>query len=443
MQGRRRDKSKSGTSGGGGGGARGRAPHVPKNQHDPMSPRHNPPLQQLPVAPPGIRVAPPVAPTHQQMEKLLFAQQLRLQVPRGGGGGGRPAERAINRAPAMAGAPKTLLPAELAAILEVAAMHAVSGAAAVKPPAEQQPTALAPEESPLAQAAVLEPKAELSEEAASEAMTSAAAEAEAVEEERRKQERKAAKKARRLSDVREVGAALLPVLPDESEGGASTACDGRRSCCTVGDFVPLCMLGQGAFGRVQLVRWRGDGRPYAMKLVRLEDASASEGAMEALLTERRALVECAEASHPLLTQIRCAFRSRRHLHLVMPFLQGGTLAALLQRQQPEKVLREDAARFYCAQLTIALGHLHARRILFLDLKLENVMLSAAGDATLVDFGFARCDVDAAAGQASRITHMHMRGVRGTRMHRPPVTTRAHPASPARSTPPGSFPLACR
>ena len=148
--------------------------------------------------------------------------------------------------------------------------------------------------------------------------------------------------------------------------------------------------------------------------------------MEALLTERRALVECAEASHPLLTQLRCAFRSRRHLHLVMPFLQGGTLATLLQRQQPDKVLREDAARFYCAQLTLALGHLHARRILFLDLKLENVMLSAAGDATLVDFGFARCDVDAVAGQASRITRHH-RSPPSHAPASPPLPDSAHPA----------------
>ena len=321
-------------------------------------------------------------------------------------------------------------------------MHAIDGGAAVQPPVHQQLEALVPEGS-LAQAADVGHKMVLIKEAAPEAAAPASEAAapaiatagptavattgaEAIEEERRKQERKAAKKARRLSDARGGVAASVPVLPEEPEDGASTACDSRRSCIAVDDFVPLCMLGQGAFGRVQLVRWRGDGRPYAMKLVRLEDTSASEGAMEALLTERRALIECAEASHPLLTQLRCAFRSRRHLHLVMPFLQGGTLAALLQRQQPDKVLREDAARFYCAQLTLALGHLHARRILFLDLKLENVMLSAAGDATLVDFGFARCDVDAAAGQASRITR-----ARRPHLRVPHSTTPRHPARSSR------------
>ena len=434
-RGRRGGNSDSGNSGGGGssgrgGGARERPPHVPKKQHNPQSPRHQgPPLQQLPAAPPGIRVD--RAPTQQQLEQLLFAQQPpRLEVRRGGGGGGG---RANHAASEMAGSLEAIPRPEVAAVLEVAAIHAVGAVAAVQHPLEQQPEAPAPEES-LAQTAGVEPQVLRAASEAAASVAVAAAEAEAIEEEeRRKQERKAAKKARRLSDTRGGVAVSLPVLPEEPEGGASTVCDGRRSCGALDDFVPLCMLGQGAFGRVQLVRWRGDGRPYAMKLVRLEDASASEGAMEALLTERRALVECAEASHPLLTQLRCAFRSRRHLHLVMPFLQGGTLATLLQRQQPDKVLREDAARFYCAQLTLALGHLHARRILFLDLKLENVMLSAAGDATLVDFGFARCDVDAVAGQASRITRNH---------RSPPSHAPASPPLPDSTHPARSRRLAC-
>ena len=60
-----------------------------------------------------------------------------------------------------------------------------------------------------------------------------------------------------------------------------------------------------------------------------------------------------------------------------------------------QVLAAEAARFYAAQIALGVGALHARRMLYLDLKLENVMLSAAGDATLVDFGFARCDVGVA------------------------------------------------
>ena len=84
----------------------------------------------------------------------------------------------------------------------------------------------------------------------------------------------------------------------------------------------------------------------------------------------------------------------------MPFLQGGTLAGHL-RDRPGYVVPEAAARFYTAQLGLALGALHGRGMLYLDLKLENVMLSAAGDATLVDFGFVRCDVDVAAGGTAK------------------------------------------
>ena len=72
--------------------------------------------------------------------------------------------------------------------------------------------------------------------------------------------------------------------------------------------------------------------------------------------------------------------------------------AYLDSQQPSQTLPEEWARFYAAQIAIALGFLHSRRMLYLDLKLENVLLSAKGDATLVDFGFVRTDIDVGAGQ---------------------------------------------
>ena len=70
-----------------------------------------------------------------------------------------------------------------------------------------------------------------------------------------------------------------------------------------------------------------------------------------------------------------------HIHLGMAFLQGGTLAQLLSQAvaaqpQPGVALPEAHVRFYAAQLVLALGALHARGMLYLDLKLENVMLTA-------------------------------------------------------------------
>ena len=120
-----------------------------------------------------------------------------------------------------------------------------------------------------------------------------------------------------------------------------------------------------------------------MKVVKVEDASASAATLHVLLTERRVLTELSEQPHPLLGSALCCFRSARHLHFVMPLLAGGTLARLMS-SQPGCVLPEAWVRFYAAQIALALGALHSRRMLYLDLKLENVLLSAKGDATLVD-----------------------------------------------------------
>ena len=211
--------------------------------------------------------------------------------------------------------------------------------------------------------------------------------------EAKKRDRKEAKKLRRQSSNTNEGAGGA-VLPTEPIAGAIT---GVRRCRSPADFLTLCRLGQGAFGRVMLVRWCGDGRPYAMKVVRVDEATQSQKGLSQLLVERRALIELAEAPHPLLAAALCCFRSARHLHFVMPFLPGGTLVQVLEAQ-PGGVLADEDARFYAAQITDALGELHSRGMLYLDLKQENIMLNARGDAILIDFGLVKCDVDVRRGQ---------------------------------------------
>ncbi|KAL3920520.1 MAG: hypothetical protein SGPRY_005222 [Prymnesium sp.] len=226
-------------------------------------------------------------------------------------------------------------------------------------------------------------------------------------------ERKERKKERKkLQAPQTEGCAVSPI------GTASvpkTFFDGVRRCSSPSDFAPLCMLGRGAFGQVVLTRWRGDGQPYAMKSIRVETA-VRDKLVGTILAERRVLTEFATSPHRLLISVLCCFRSPNHLHFVMPFLQGGTLERLLAEKT---YLPEQTVRFFVAQLVLALGELHARRIVYLDLKLENVMISIAGDATLVDFGFVRCDVDVASGQT-------VKRPGGTRCYLPPEAILGQP-----------------
>jgi len=121
----------------------------------------------------------------------------------------------------------------------------------------------------------------------------AQAQAEAEEEEARlaaereafRKQRKQAKKLRRSGAGDAAAEVSGAVLPREPPAGEIT---GDRRACSLDAFVPVCKLGEGGFGRVHLVRWRGDGAACAMKVVLLSEALSASMAPQ-LLAERAVL----------------------------------------------------------------------------------------------------------------------------------------------------------
>jgi len=186
-------------------------------------------------------------------------------------------------------------------------------------------------------------------------------------------------------------------LPGTSTWGKAAAV--AKAHGIMADVEPLCLLGRGAFGKVMLVRGLHDGAAYAMKVLRV-DAIAKQRMAAEVQTERDVMVSFARQPHPFVVPALRGYRSGSHYHVVMPFLAGGTLLAHIKAQTPAR-LEEASARFYGGQIALALGELHARGMLYLDLKLENILISAAGDAVLVDFGLAQQGVDVAAGATAK------------------------------------------
>jgi serine/threonine protein kinase len=86
---------------------------------------------------------------------------------------------------------------------------------------------------------------------------------------------------------------------------------------------------------------------------------------------------------PFLCNLLYAFQSPEELYLVMPFMQGGDMRYHLREHGQ---LSESHARFYAAELLCALADLHAKRVVFRDLKPENLLLDDAGHIRLSDFG---------------------------------------------------------
>jgi serine/threonine protein kinase len=146
-------------------------------------------------------------------------------------------------------------------------------------------------------------------------------------------------------------------------------------------FVPVRLIGQGNFGSVYKVRKAGTNKMFAMK-VQEKAKLIDNKLMEYSITERNIL---SYTDHPFIMKMYYAFQTGAHLALVLEFCDGGDLHELIKRHQG---LPLDLTKHYVAEVFLALEYLHARNILYRDLKPENVVLKD-GHCKLADFGLSK------------------------------------------------------
>jgi len=167
--------------------------------------------------------------------------------------------------------------------------------------------------------------------------------------------------------------------------GRSTSDDFRAPC--VSDFKTIRVIGKGSFGKVFLVRHIGEGAIYAMKVLKKENI-VKRNQVEHTRTERSVL---GYVRHPFVVGLHAAFQTREKLFFVLDYCAGGELFCHLQKLGK---FAEPRARFYTAELVLALAHVHALGVVYRDLKPENVLLDARGHVRLTDFGLSKEGVTA-------------------------------------------------
>lgn len=151
------------------------------------------------------------------------------------------------------------------------------------------------------------------------------------------------------------------------------------------DFIPISPIGRGASGKVFLVRDVRTGDRLALKVIPKQHVFRSSLTFQHVLNER--LVLEAMSEEPFLVQLRYSFQSDKHLYLATEFYDGGDVFSLLQTNNGR--LAERHACRLVAEVILALDALHKRRIVYRDLKPENVVLDGAGHIRLADFGLAK------------------------------------------------------
>jgi serine/threonine protein kinase len=140
-------------------------------------------------------------------------------------------------------------------------------------------------------------------------------------------------------------------------------------------------LGEGTFGKVYLVRRKETGDIYALKIVCLPEES-SEKDLECIQTEHEIFKKIA-GDH--LVKAPFSFTEKDSQIFVMEFMPGGDLRQLLNE---EVYFEEEAARFYLAEMVMAIEHLHNFSIIHRDLKPENLVIDEKGHIKLTDFGLS-------------------------------------------------------
>uniref|UniRef100_A0A674NMX9 protein kinase C n=1 Tax=Takifugu rubripes TaxID=31033 RepID=A0A674NMX9_TAKRU len=149
------------------------------------------------------------------------------------------------------------------------------------------------------------------------------------------------------------------------------------------DFELIRVIGRGSYAKVLLVRLKKNEQMYAMKVVKKELVHDDED-IDWVQTEKHVFEQA--SANPFLVGLHSCFQTQSRLFLVIEYVKGGDLMFHMQRQRK---LPEEHARFYAAEICIALNFLHEKGIIYRDLKLDNVLLDHEGHVKLTDYGMCK------------------------------------------------------
>ena len=146
------------------------------------------------------------------------------------------------------------------------------------------------------------------------------------------------------------------------------------------DFDLVRVIGRGAFGEVAVVRMKGSKKVYAMKTLSKWDM-LQRAEVACYREERDVLVR---GDSPWLVKLHYAFQDPRYLYFVMDYYAGGDLLTLISKH--DDILEENVARFYAAEMVVAIDALHGMGYVHRDIKPDNVLIDNQGHIKLGDFG---------------------------------------------------------
>ncbi|NXW54466.1 PKN2 kinase, partial [Eurystomus gularis] len=158
----------------------------------------------------------------------------------------------------------------------------------------------------------------------------------------------------------------------------------RKRTVHLEDFHCVAMLGRGHFGKVLLAQYKATGKLYAIKALKKKDIIRRDE-IDSLNCEKRIFEVVNSSDHPFLVNMFACFQTPHHACFVMEYTPGGDLMMRIH----EDVFPEHMAQFYTACVVLGLQFLHEKKIVYRDLKLDNLLLDAEGFVKIADFGLCK------------------------------------------------------
>ena len=156
----------------------------------------------------------------------------------------------------------------------------------------------------------------------------------------------------------------------------------KRKKISIFDFEPLKIIGKGAFGEVRVCKYIPNGSIVAIKKMKKEEMHKKNQVLH-VRAERDVL---SEAKNEWIVDLKFSFQDQNYLYLGMEFLPGGDLMSLLMARD---ILPEKDAKFYAAEIVLAIESVHKLDCIHRDLKPDNVLIDADGHIKLSDFGLSK------------------------------------------------------